>query len=75
MTEAVYQYEYMVSCDIPTSRKRRSTDKTVDGYDVALSYDGINYGDSVSVIIYDEDCFACNATTVTCVRLVRYALI
>ena len=75
VTEAVYQYEYMVSCDIPTSRKRRSTDKTVDGYDVALSYDGINYGDSVSVIIYDEDCFACNATTVTCVRLVSYALI
>jgi hypothetical protein len=40
-------------------RIRRSTDKTVEGYDVALSYDGINYGDSVSVIIYDEDCFAC----------------
>ena len=111
VTEAVYQYEYLVSCDIPTSRKRRSTDKTVEGYDVALSYDGydvalsydgydvalsydgydvalsydgydvalsyngINYGDYVTVIIYDEDCFACNATTVTCVRLVSYALI
>ena len=73
VTESVYQYENMVSCDIPTSRKRRSTDKSVDGYDVSLSYDGTNYGDSVSFIIYD--CFTCNATTVTCVRLVSCVLI
>ena len=64
VTEAVYQYENMASCDIPTSRKRRSTDKSVDGYDLSMSYDGTNYGDSVSFIIYDEDCIACNATTV-----------
>jgi hypothetical protein len=57
VTEAVYQYENMVFCDIPTSRKRRSPDNSVDGYDVSLSYDGTNYGDSVSFIIYDEDCF------------------
>ena len=60
VAEAVYQYENMASCDIPTSR----TDKSVDGYDLPMSYDGTNYGDSVSFIIYDEDCFACNATTV-----------
>jgi hypothetical protein len=41
----------MVSCDIPASRKRRSTDKSVEGYDLSLSYDGTNYGDSVSFII------------------------
>ena len=64
VTEAVYQYENMASCDIPTSRKRRSTDKSVDGYDLSMSYDGTNYGDSVSFIIYDEDCIACKATTV-----------
>ena len=65
----------MVSCDIPTAPKRSSTDKTVDGYDLALSYDGTNYGDSVSFIIYDEDYFTCNAATVTCVRLVSCVLI
>jgi len=75
VTEAVYQYEYMVSCDIPASRKRRSTDNSVDGYDLSLSYDGTNYGDSVSFIIYDDDCLTCNATTVTCVRLVSCVLI
>jgi hypothetical protein len=75
VTAAVYQYEYMVSCDIPASRKRRSTDKSVEGYDLSLSYDGTNYGDSVSFIIYDEDCFTCNGTTVTCVRLVSCVLI
>ena len=64
MTEAVFQYENMASCDIPAFRKRRSTDKSVDGYDLSMSYDGTNYGDSVSFIIYYEDCFACNATTV-----------
>ena len=75
VAEAVYQYEYMVSCDIPASRKRRSTDNSVDGYDLSLSYDGTNYGDSVSFVIYDENCFSCNATTVTCVRLVSCVLI
>ena len=75
VTEAVYQYEYMVSCDIPAYCKRRSTDKSVDGYDVSLSYDGTNYGDYVSFIIYDEDCFTCNGTIVTCVRLVSCVLI
>ena len=73
--EAVYQYEYMVSCDIPASRMRKSPDNSVEGYDLSLSYDGTNYGDSVSFIIYDEDCFTCNATTVTCVRLVSCVLI
>jgi hypothetical protein len=75
VTEAIYYYENMVSCDIPVSRKRRSTDNSVEGYDLSLSYDGTNYGDSVSFIIYDEDCFTCNATTVTCVRLVSCVVI
>ena len=75
VTEAIYYYENMVSCDIPTAPKRRSPDNSVDGYDVSLSYDGTNYGDSVSFIIYDEDCFTCNAATVTCVRLVSCVLI
>jgi hypothetical protein len=39
VTEAIYYYENMVSCDIPTAPKRSSTDKTVDGYDLALSYE------------------------------------
>jgi hypothetical protein len=30
VTEAIYYYENMVSCDIPTAPKRRSTDKTLN---------------------------------------------
>jgi hypothetical protein len=57
VTKADLTVSYIWSWNIPTSRKRRSTDNSVDGYDVSLSYDGTNYGDSVSFIIYDEDCF------------------
>ncbi|XP_052071137.1 uncharacterized protein LOC127709569 [Mytilus californianus] len=66
---AVFSFDNMISCEFPeSSRKRRSTNDGAEGYDIYLSYDQINYGDSVTVIIFDEDCFTCNVSTSTCVR-------
>ena len=67
---AIYHYEYMVSCQFPNSRKKRSTSTTADGYDISLSYDQSNYGDSSTVLIFDENCMTCNASTLSCVQLV-----
>ncbi|CAC5415835.1 unnamed protein product [Mytilus coruscus] len=67
---AVFSYDNMISCEFPeSSRKRRSTNEGAEGYNIHLSYDQINYGDSVTVIIFDEECFACNVSTLTCVEL------
>ncbi|XP_076090111.1 uncharacterized protein LOC143062191 [Mytilus galloprovincialis] len=67
---AVFSYDNMISCEFPeSSRKRRSTTNDAEGFDIYLSYDQINYGDSVTVIIFDEECFTCNASTLTCVEL------
>lgn len=67
---AVYSYENLISCDYPNSRKRRSINNMPEGYDITLSFDKNNYGDTVSIIIYDEDCFSCNSTSITCIELV-----
>ncbi|VDI62118.1 Hypothetical predicted protein, partial [Mytilus galloprovincialis] len=66
---AVYSYENLISCDYPNSRKRRSINNMPEGYDITLSFDKNNYGDTVSIIIYDEDCFNCNSTSITCIEL------
>lgn len=69
---AEYRSMFMVSVNLHNNRKRRSVsnDKTAEGYEISLSYDNQNYGDVVSIIIYDETCYSCNSTTRTCITLV-----
>ncbi|VDI67407.1 Hypothetical predicted protein [Mytilus galloprovincialis] len=68
---AEYRSMFMVSVNLHNNRKRRSVsnDKTTEGYEISLSYDNQNYGDVVSIIIYDETCYSCNSTTRTCINL------
>ncbi|XP_071129173.1 von Willebrand factor D and EGF domain-containing protein-like [Mytilus edulis] len=67
---AVFSFDNMISCEFPeSSRKRRSTSNDAEGYDIYLSYDQINYGDSVTVILFPEDCLSCNVSTLTCVQV------
>ncbi|XP_076113589.1 uncharacterized protein LOC143081758 [Mytilus galloprovincialis] len=66
---AVYSYENLISCEFPSTRRRRSTDNIPEGYDISLSFDQTNYGDTVSIIIYDDDCFTCNSTSIICIKL------
>ncbi|CAG2244723.1 unnamed protein product [Mytilus edulis] len=68
---AEYRSMFMVSVNLHNNRKRRSVsnDKTAEGYEISLSYDNQNYGDVVSIIIYDETCYSCNSTTRTCINL------
>ncbi|CAC5416234.1 unnamed protein product [Mytilus coruscus] len=68
---AEYRNLYMVSLELPFSRKKRSTNGPVmsDGYDISLSYDGINFGDDISMVIYDDQKYSCNVTLKTCITL------
>ncbi|CAC5412880.1 unnamed protein product [Mytilus coruscus] len=69
---AEYRNMFMVTVSLHKNRKRRSVSngKTAEGYEISLSYDNQNYGDVVSIIIYDETCYSCNSTTRTCINLV-----
>lgn len=74
---ATYRNSFMITMDIPASRRRRSTDNAVlsNGYDISLSYDGQNFGEEIRIIIYDDFQYSCNATTQTCITLVRFELL
>ena len=64
----------MVSIELPPSRRKRDTSETVlgYGYEISLSNDRLSFGKSVNIIIYDESCYTCNSTSVTCTVLVGF---
>ncbi|CAC5375044.1 unnamed protein product [Mytilus coruscus] len=69
---AEYRNPFMLTLDLPTSRKKRSADNKVlsEGYDISFSYDGQNFGKETSIIIYDDLKYSCNTTTKTCISLI-----
>ncbi|CAC5390460.1 Low-density lipoprotein receptor-related protein 6 [Mytilus coruscus] len=71
VVKADYRNGFMVTCELQSSRRKRSTAETIiaEGYEISVSNDGIHFGDSVRIIIYDELCHECNSTTITCVEL------
>ena len=74
--KAEYRNPYMVSVTLPASRKRRSTSESVlpEGFEISLSNDDTHYGESVNLVIFDDQCFDCNSTLITCIDRVRYNL-
>ncbi|VDH93020.1 Hypothetical predicted protein, partial [Mytilus galloprovincialis] len=72
ISKAVIKHSYMVSCEFANARRKRSTsDATVfaDGYEISVSNDGSNYGEVVTLIVYDEECYSCNTVNVTCTAI------
>lgn len=62
----------MVTIDLPTAEKKRSAESKViaEGFDISFSYDNQTFGKEISLIIYDDLQYACNATTKACISLV-----
>ncbi|XP_063435757.1 von Willebrand factor D and EGF domain-containing protein-like [Mytilus trossulus] len=74
---AEYRHLFMVTVPLKISRRKRSTEESMhspEGYEISLSNDGSNFGESFNMIVYDENCFTCNSTSVTCDALVSYIL-
>ncbi|XP_063440470.1 uncharacterized protein LOC134721414 [Mytilus trossulus] len=69
---AEYRNQFMITLNLPASRKKRSVDNKVfsEGYDISFSYDGQNFGKEASIIIYDDLKYSCNTTTKTCQSLI-----
>lgn len=64
----------MIRVTFPTNyRKRRTPFKNVyaSGFNISLSYDEINYSDSVTLVIYNDLCYSCSASTMECNMTVR----
>ncbi|XP_062607020.1 von Willebrand factor D and EGF domain-containing protein-like [Saccostrea cucullata] len=68
-TVATYIGLTIIRADFPmNSRRKRSSSANVygSGFDINLSYDGVNYGDTMTLIIYNDECYNCNASTFEC---------
>ncbi|XP_052075063.1 von Willebrand factor D and EGF domain-containing protein-like [Mytilus californianus] len=70
INKAQYRNMFMVTVDLDVSRKTRSASgpKMAEGYEITLSNDGTNFGNKVTILIYDDGCFSCNRS-MTCVSL------
>ncbi|XP_076104146.1 von Willebrand factor D and EGF domain-containing protein-like [Mytilus galloprovincialis] len=66
--KAEYRNPYMVTCQLASSGIKRDLSNTVmaEGYYLSFSLDGSTFGEEVTIIIYDENCYSCNAITVSC---------
>ena len=64
----------MVSVSLATSRRKRSKIeiRSPEGFDLSFSSDGVNFGNTTSIIIYDEECYSCTKDPVVCVVLVSF---
>lgn len=61
----------MVTVELSVARKTRAASglHMAEGYEITLSNDGVNFGNEVTILIYDDGCFSCNIS-MTCVSLV-----
>ncbi|CAG2226665.1 unnamed protein product [Mytilus edulis] len=71
IVKAEYRNAFMISVDLQSSRRKRSvsTEVVAEGYELSLSNDGNQFGDSVNMIIYDDECYSCNASSIICIVL------
>ncbi|XP_052075060.1 von Willebrand factor D and EGF domain-containing protein-like isoform X2 [Mytilus californianus] len=70
VNKAEYRNMFMVTVELNVARKTRASsgNKMAEGYEITLSNDGTNFGDEVTILIYDDGCFSCNLS-MTCVSL------
>ncbi|CAC5411154.1 unnamed protein product [Mytilus coruscus] len=70
INKAQYRNIFMVTVDLGVSRKTRSASEPTmaEGHEITLSNDGTNFGEEVTILIYDEACFSCNSS-MTCISL------
>ncbi|XP_048752177.2 von Willebrand factor D and EGF domain-containing protein-like [Ostrea edulis] len=57
--------------EIPESsrRLRRSVMDGVNGWNITLSYDGLTFGDQVTLLVYNSQKYSCETQTLTCQKL------
>ena len=78
MANVTYRQMNLITVTIPTlpssSRRRRSTDGSISGWDISLSYDNTTFSNATSVVVYNGATESCDYTTYTCTKVVEICI-
>lgn len=72
-----YVSDFFMYCELPPSRRKRSVDSNdyLNGYNISISNNGVDFTEELTTIIYDQQCYDCNLTSsISCVQLVTIYL-
>lgn len=66
----IYKSLFLMFCEIPESRRRRSADVSTiaNGYFISISNDGLNFTEELAVVSFDTRCYSCNVTDFWCAK-------
>lgn len=66
----IYRSIFLMFCEIPESRRRRSPDVSTiaNGYLISISNDGLNFTEELAVVSFDARCYSCNVTDFWCTK-------
>ncbi|XP_065929944.1 von Willebrand factor D and EGF domain-containing protein isoform X2 [Magallana gigas] len=65
-TQATYINPTIVRINFPTNSRSSSENTWGSGFNISVSYDATHFGDSLVIIIYNDVCYSCNASTLEC---------
>ncbi|CAG2203567.1 unnamed protein product [Mytilus edulis] len=71
IVQADYRNLFMVSVDLQSVRRKRTVVDNIvaEGFELSFSNDGLEFGNVVNVVVYDEQRFTCNATSKKCYQI------
>lgn len=64
--QATYVNPTILRINFPTNSRSSSGNTWGNGFYISLSYDAKHFGDSLVMIIYNDVCYSCNASTLAC---------
>ncbi|XP_052100779.1 uncharacterized protein LOC127734804 [Mytilus californianus] len=67
-SKALYRNFFMVTCDFeePTNEVLDKSATIGKGFDISLSYDGIHFSRTLSLVIFDPSCMSCSSRPIYC---------
>lgn len=68
--QATYVNPTILRINFPTNSRSSSGNTWGNGFYISLSYDAKHFGDSLVMIIYNDVCYSCNASTLACTNTV-----
>lgn len=69
-TQATYINPTILRINFPPNSRSTSANIWGNGFYISLSYDAKHFGDSLVMIIYNDVCYSCNASTLECTNMV-----
>lgn len=73
-SKALYRNYFMINCDlgVPTHELLNENATNGKGFDISLSYDGIHFSRTLTLVIFDPECMSCSSRPTYCQQKVVY---